>query len=267
VPPLAAPKEETMSDTPNSLLYDVADGIATATLNRPEKRNALDAGILNGLRAAVQSAAQDPDVRVLVVTGAGKDFCAGADLAALEAMAEQDILQHLGDAETLVHLFTAMRACPKPIVARVRGRALAGGCGLASACDLIVAEETAQFGYPEVNIGFVPAMVMAILRRNLGEKRALEWVLTGEVLSARQAHEWGLVNRVLPGDTFDEAFAAYIKQLAARSSSAMHLTKRLLYHMDGLSFEAALRSGADVNVIARHTADCRAGVAKFLRKG
>lgn len=256
-----------MSDTPNTVLYEITDGIATATLNRPEKRNALDAGLLSGLRAAIHAAAQDPTVRVLVITGAGKDFCAGADLAALEAMADQDIMHHLGDAETLVHLFTAMRVCPKPIVARVRGRALAGGCGLASACDLIVADETAQFGYPEVNIGFVPAMVMAILRRNLGEKRALEWVLTGEIISAQQAHQWGLVNRVLPGDTFDEAFAAYVGQLAARSSSAMHLTKRLLYHMDGLSFEAALRSGADVNVLARHTTDCRAGIAKFLKKG
>ncbi|MGQ9898201.1 MAG: enoyl-CoA hydratase/isomerase family protein [Acidobacteriota bacterium] len=256
-----------MSETPTIVLYNVTDGIATATLNRPEKRNALDAGILNGLRAAVQSAAQDPDVQVLVITGAGKDFCAGADLAALEAMADQDIMQHLEDAERLVHLFTAMRTCPKPIVARVQGRALAGGCGLASACDLIIAEEAAQFGYPEVSIGFVPAMVMAILRRNMGEKRALEWVLTGEIISAQQAHQWGLVNRVLPADTFDDAFAAYIKQLASRSRSALHLTKRLLYHMDGLSFEAALLSGADVNIIARHTADCRAGIAKFLKKG
>ncbi|MFQ3582843.1 MAG: enoyl-CoA hydratase-related protein, partial [Chloracidobacterium sp.] len=119
---------------------------------------------------------------------------------------------------------------------------------------------------PEVGIGFVPAMVMAILRRNLGEKRALEWVLTGEIISAQRAQDWGLVNRVLPSDTFDEGFQAYVAQLAARSSSAMHLTKRLLYHMDGLSFEAALRSGADINVLARHTADCRAGIARFLSK-
>ncbi|MCS7078937.1 MAG: enoyl-CoA hydratase/isomerase family protein [Chloracidobacterium sp.] len=255
-----------MNETPNAVLYEVTDGIATATLNRPDKRNALDANVLNGLRAAVQSAAQDPAVRVIVIAGAGKDFCAGADLAALDALAEQDVMHHLSDAETLVHLFTAMRNCPKPIVARVRGRALAGGCGLASACDLIVAEASAQFGYPEVNIGFVPAMVMAILRRNLGEKRALEWVLTGEIISAQQAHDWGFVNRVLPDETFETDFTAYVARLAARSGSAMHLTKRLLYHMDGLSFEAALRSGADINVIARHTADCRAGVAKFLKK-
>ncbi|QUW03129.1 enoyl-CoA hydratase/isomerase family protein [Chloracidobacterium validum] len=255
-----------MSELPNAVLYEVAEGIATATLNRPEKRNALDATLLDGLRAAIQSAAQDATARVLVVTGAGKDFCAGADLSALEAMAAQDVMAHLGDAERLVHLFTAMRDCPKPIVARVRGRALAGGCGLASACDLIVADEQAQFGYPEVGIGFVPAMVMAILRRNLGEKRALEWVLTGEIISAQRAQDWGLVNRVLPSDTFDERFQAYVAQLAARSSSALHLTKRLLYHMDGLSFEAALRSGADINVLARHTADCRAGIARFLSK-
>ncbi len=255
-----------MDKTPNAVLYEVSDGIATATLNRPDKRNALDAGALQGLRAAIQAATQDAAARVIVIAGAGKDFCAGADLAALEAMAEQDVMHHLSDAEALVHLFLAMRDCPKPIVARVRGRALAGGCGLASACDLIVAEASAQFGYPEVNIGFVPAMVMAILRRNLSEKRALEWALTGEIISAQRAHDWGLVSRVLPDEAFEAEFAAYVAKLAARSGSAMHLTKRLLYHMDGLSFEAALRSGADVNVIARHTADCRAGVAKFLAK-
>ncbi len=256
-----------MTDIPNTVLYDVADGIATATLNRPDKRNALDARLLQALHAAIQSAAQDPTVRLVVLAGAGTDFCAGADLAALDALAAQDVMEQLSDAEALVNLFLAMRHCPKPIVARVRGRALAGGCGLASACDLIVAAASAQFGYPEVNIGFVPAMVMAILRRNLGEKRTLEWVLTGDTISAQQAHEWGLVNRILPDETFETDFAAYVARLAARSGSAMHLTKRLLYHMDSLSFEAALRSGADVNVIARQTTDCRTGIAKFLKKG
>ncbi len=255
-----------MTSEPTAVLYDVADGIATITLNRPDKRNALNDAIMTGLAAALRAAETDDAARVIVVTGAGKDFCAGADLSALEKIAKNDVLENLDDAESLMNLFLHMRRCPKPIVAVVRGRALAGGCGLASACDIIVAEETAQFGYPEVKIGFVPAMVMAILRRNISEKRAFEWMAVGDPISATKAEEWGFASKVFPAADFEANVGAYLKGLVSRSASAMYLMKRLLYHMDGLGFENALRSGADINVVSRMTKDCQAGVARFLQK-
>jgi methylglutaconyl-CoA hydratase len=172
--------------------------------------------------------------------------------------------ESLEDAGELGELFLDMRRHPLPIVAAVRGRALAGGCGLASACDLVVAEEGAEFGYPEVHLGFVPAMVMAILRRKMGESRAFELVTLGERISAARAHELGLVSRVLPADAFEEGVRDLAHALAQRPASAVQLTKRLLYGLDGLSFEEGVRRGAEVNALARLTDACRTGVRRFL---
>jgi methylglutaconyl-CoA hydratase len=257
-----------MPDEPSHdcVAYAVAGPAATVTLNRPDKRNALHEDMLEAVDARLRQANDDPTVRVIALAGAGKDFCAGADLSALEKIAKNGSLENLADAEGLMRLLLRMRALPKPIVAVVRGRALAGGCGLASGCDLIVATESAQFGYPEVKIGFIPAMVMAILRRQISEKRAFEWMAFGEPISARQAQEWGFVNQVFPDAEFDARSADYIAALASRSASALRLMKRLLYHMDGLTFERALQSGADLNALCRATEDCQAGVARFLRK-
>ena len=158
------------------ILYAVDQGVARITLNRPEKRNALDAELISEVRDAVRTSARDESVRVVLVTGAGADFCSGADLSGLEQSFHAGVLDHMADARNMAELFVDMRHHPRPIVAAVRGRALAGGCGLATACDLILATESARFGYPEVNIGFVPAMVMAILRRSISEKRAFELI-------------------------------------------------------------------------------------------
>jgi methylglutaconyl-CoA hydratase len=148
----------------------------------------------------------------------------------------------------------------------VKGRALGGGCGLATACDLILAAETAQFGYPEVKIGFVPAMVMAILRRSVGEKRAFELIVAGEIVDAREAHRIGMINRVYPDAEFERSVDEYVQSLAAKSASALQLSKRLLYHMDGMTFEAALQAGVHVNAIARETEDARRGIQQFVKK-
>ena len=138
------------------------------------------------------------------------------------------------------------------------------GCGLATACDLVLSAEGARFGYPEVGLGFVPAMVMAILRRNLGEKRAFELIATGEILDATTAREWGLVNETYPDATFDDDAEGYLSDLASRSASALALSKRLFHHTDGASFEAAIAAGAEVNALARLTDDCQAGIRRFL---
>ena len=252
-----------MSD---KLLFSVASGIARITLNRPDKRNALDEALITGIRQALLQAGQNDSVRIVTITGAGPDFCAGADLAALQRVQDAGVIDNLADARRLADLFLDMRRFPRPIVALVRGRALAGGCGLATAADLVLATESAQFGYPETKIGFVPAMVMAILRRSVTEHRAFELLATGETVPARTALEIGLINRVYPDESFEADSEAFVTQLAARSPSALALTKSLLYQTDQLSFEAALSAGMQVNTLARLTDDYRRGIEQFLKK-
>jgi methylglutaconyl-CoA hydratase len=241
--------------------------VARLTLNRPEKRNALSAELIAELKDALRAADADPEVRVVAITGAGKDFCSGADLSALRRIAAATTMDNVADVDELAELFLMPRRMRKPVVALVRGRALAGGAGLATACDLVLAAESASFGYPETRIGFVPAMVAAIVRRNVSEKRAFELLVRGGTLSAAEAERIGLISHVFTDDAFDAEAEAVLADLAGRSASAVQLTKRLLYNTDALSFEAALRAGADVNVVARATEDMRAGVARFLEGG
>lgn len=246
--------------------FAVEGAIARVTLNRPDKRNALDEQTVAELKEALAEAAADVAVRVVLLRGAGKDFCSGADLAALKRVTENTIGENLADARNLADLFTSMRRHPRPIVAAVQGRALAGGCGLATACDLVLAEESAQFGYPEVNIGFIPAMVMAILRRSVSEKQAFELITRGEVVDARTAERIGLINRVYTDADFDQSVEEYVVALAAKSDSAVSLAKSLLYQMDGMTFEGALEAGAQMNAITRMTEDCKRGVERFLKR-
>jgi len=248
------------------VLYSVEAAVARITLNRPEKRNALNDAVIAGIKEGLDKAADDENVRVVVITGAGKDFCSGADLSALQKIAGASVAENSEDARSLLELFVFMRQLPLPVIAAVTGRALAGGCGLASACDLVLASASARFGYPEVKIGFVPAMVMAILRRNVSEKRAFELITRGEEISAEQAMDLGLVNRVFSDETFAADVDEYVKRFAELSKQAIALTKGLLYQIDGLAFPDALETGADVNVIARMTDDCQKGIARFLKK-
>ena len=248
------------------ILYEVSGGIARITLNRPDKRNALDGEMVAELKSALNASATDAQCRMVLLSGAGTDFCSGADLANLEKTAQADVLDNLADARFTAELFLAMRNHPRPVVAAVRERALAGGCGIATACDIILAAQSAQFGYPEVNIGFVPAMVMAILRRSVSEKAAFELVVTGETISARRAHDLGLAHRVFADNQFAAEVETYVKRLAGKSGSAVLLSKRLLYNMDSMSFEAALQAGTEINALARQTEDCRKGVERFLNK-
>lgn len=250
----------------NKILCSVDGGVARITLNRPDKRNALDAEIVGEIVEALRAAGRQDEARVVLLSGAGKDFCAGADLAALQRSRDATAMENLADARNLAELFVVMRKHPLPIVAAVSGRALAGGCGLATAADIVLAAETARFGYPEVGIGFVPAIVMAILRRSVSEKRAFELVTTGEVIPARTALEIGLINRVYSDDEFNTKVEDSVARMASRSKSALSLSKNLLYHMDGMGFEAAVEAGAYVNVVARMTEECKRGVESFLKK-
>ncbi|MDT4894991.1 MAG: hypothetical protein QOH25_68 [Acidobacteriota bacterium] len=248
------------------VIYAVEGTVALLTLNRPEKRNALDDALINGLKESLREADQNEAVRVVVITGAGADFCSGADLAALQKISESSVTENLEDAQSLMELLALIRRVRVPVVAAVRGRALAGGCGLATACDLVLAARSARFGYPEVKIGFVPAMVMAILRRNVSEKRAFELITRGAEISADEAERVGLVNHVFDDEQFELEVENYLAGFEQVSRSAVMLSKRLLYHMDGMTFDAALQAGVDVNAIARMTEDCQQGIARFLKK-
>jgi methylglutaconyl-CoA hydratase len=248
------------------ILYSVDDAVARITLNRPEKRNALNDELIAEIKRALEQASGDGSVRAIVISGAGKDFCSGADLSAIQKIAQASVADNADDARSLLELFVQIRQIRVPVVAAVKGRALAGGCGLATACDLVLASETARFGYPEVKIGFVPAMVLAILRRNVSEKRAFELITRGEEISATYAQQIGLVNQVFSDDTFDADVDGYLKRFTEVSSTAVALTKSLLYEVDGLQFLEALENGADVNVIARMTEDCQQGISRFLKK-
>ena len=253
-------------NTDQIVLYAVEGAVARVTLNRPEKRNALNDAVIAGIKDGLKKASKDERVRVVVISGAGKDFCSGADLSALQKIANASVAENSEDARLLLELFLLIRQLPIPVVAAVTGRALAGGCGLATACDLVLASTSARFGYPEVKIGFVPAMVMAILRRNVSEKRAFELITRGAEISADEAKEFGLVNQVFSDESFADDVNRYVSEFEKMSASAIGLTKTLLYQMDGMAFPEALETGADVNVIARLTDDCQQKVAKFLQK-
>ena len=255
-----------MTENNEPVLYQLDGSVAGITLNRPEKKNALSDTLISALKESLKRAGDDEAVRVVTIKGAGSDFCSGADLSALQKIADSSIAENAADARSLMEVFTLIRDLPIPVVAVVHGRALAGGCGLASACDLVLASASARFGYPEVKIGFVPAMVAAILRRNVSEKRAFELLTLGREITAGDAMEMGLVNRVFSDESFESDVSGYVNGFSNVSRSAVSLTKKLLYQMDGLAFRDALETGADVNVIARMTADCQKGIARFLKR-
>ena len=238
----------------------------TLTLNRPDKRNALNDKLIKALKSALRNANKDENINAIVIKGAGKDFCSGADLSSLQKIANSDILENLEDAESLMELFLFIRKVKVPVVAAVHGNALAGGCGLATACDIVLASESARFGYPEVKIGFVPAMVMAFLRRSLSEKRSFELVTQGFDFSSQRAEKIGLINRVFDDTKFENEIKKYVSAYQKVSRSAVILSKKLLYQIDNTSIENALSIGAEINAIARLTEECSKGINKFLNR-
>jgi methylglutaconyl-CoA hydratase len=248
------------------LLIEDRESVRLLTLNRPEKRNALNDELITALKDALREADGDDRLRAIVITGAGKDFCSGADLSALQKIATASYEENFEDARSLAELFLLIRKVRGPVIAAVHGRALAGGCGLATACDLVIATRSARFGYPEVKIGFVPAMVAAILRRNLGEKKSFELLTQGFEFSAVEANAIGLVNAVFDDEAFDVAAIDYASRYVKVSGSAVAMTKRLLYDVDSLNFDDAITLGVETNARARMTDDCKEGIARFLEK-
>src|SRR5213082_2269301 len=239
--------------------------IGRITLARPEKKNALDRVTADELAEALFALSEAP-VRVVAIDGEGGDFCAGADLAALEAMLDAPRQAHIDDAKALGHVFHTIRRMEKPVVAIVRGRAFAGGAGLATASDIVLAHADARFAYPEVTIGFVPAMVMTMLRRSVGEKIAFDLVSSGRVVTADEAKSIGLVSRVFPAPEFDQRSRGVLDQLADAPPSALASTKTLFYKLDTLGFLEGISAGIVANADARATPAFREGVLRFTSR-
>ena len=246
--------------------YRVERGIARIALNRPERRNALDQELLSELRAALRASAADESIRVVLIAGEGKEFCSGMDLRTFADDASGDLAKFQAEARNMAGLLLDMRRHPRPIVAAVHGRALGGGCGIATAADIILATDSAQFAYPEINIGFVPAIVMALLRRLVSEKRAFELIVSGDAISAQTALEYGMINRVFSADTFEHQVEEFVAGLADKSTTALTLAKEVFYRTDAMQFEAAIQAGAEVNGLARTTDDFKRGIEKFIKK-
>ena len=250
----------------NELLVENHGSCRVLTLNRPEKRNALNAELVDALKSALRVSDEDASLRSIVIRGAGKDFCSGADLESLQKISDASYEENLEDARNLADLFLLIRKVKVPVIAAVHGRALAGGCGLATACDLVIATRSARFGYPEVKIGFVPAMVAAIVRRNLGEKKSFELLTSGAEFSAEEAAAIGLVNHLLQDEAFDTAAIDYASRYDKVNGSAVAMTKNLLYDIDADDLSTAIAKGVETNARARMTDDCKMGIAKFLEK-
>ena len=245
----------------------VADdgAVRTITLNRPERRNAMTPEMQAELIAAMDEAATS-SCRVVVFAGAGEAFCSGLDLSALQGMNDKSAEEHRVDAERSAKLFRSLYELPKPTIAVVHGAAIAGGTGVATLCDFTLAVPAAKFGYTEVRIGFVPALVSAFLALQVGDKRARDLLLTGRLFDATEAHRLGLVSEVVAGEALQSRVATLAAVLAANSPSSLEATKRLLAAQNKEWLDAAIAAAIDANAEARETADFREGVASFLEK-
>jgi enoyl-CoA hydratase/carnithine racemase len=245
---------------------ELAEGVLTLTIDREERRNALDRATLDELEAAFEAADADPAARVVVLRGAGeRAFCAGADLG--ELLAHESIEASRRHFDGLGRVVRLMHRIGPPVIARVPGYALAGGFGLAVACDFTVASETAEFGLPEISIGLLPLMVSAPLYRALGSRKALlDLVLSGRRVSAREAHALGLVSRVVPAGELDAEVGRLAATLAGYSPTALRLGKEAVYTMAELEYDAALRYLREAIVLTSRTDDAQEGIRAFFEK-
>jgi enoyl-CoA hydratase len=246
------------------LLYGHREAVATITINRPESRNALSTDTVKELRQAFDQAKRDDVVRVIVLTGAGKVFCAGADLHRFQA--EVPELERHSQRRNLADLFLEMTELGKPTLARVNGHALAGGLGLVAACDLAIASDDAQFGMPEVNVGVWPMMIMAIVFRNLPRKAGMELMLTGKRIDAAEATRIGLINRHVPATRLDGEVDALAAELARKSPIGMRLGLEAFYRMQDMSFPSAIAYLQDQLALLGLSEDLKEGVAAFFEK-
>jgi len=250
---------------PNTLHLEFSGDIATITLNRPEKRNAISAEMMAELVSAFGEVDTSP-ARLLILTGAGKAFCSGMDLDSLKALATQSPAEQLEDARRLAHMCRRIWSFPKPTIAAVNGHAIAGGCGIATLCDFTIAVPEAKFGYPEVRIGFLPAVVSIFLVRQVGEKNARDLLLTGKTIDAAEAHRLGMVTQIVPAEALIKAAQELAATLLAASPASLRTTKKLLCDFAAPEIDRELQRAIEESAGIRSTADFREGLASFLEK-
>ena len=248
-----------------TVLYGEEGGIATITLNRPDKRNAISYELIEDLLDALATA-QHSNAQVAIITGAGKAFSAGMDLDNLRAVTGRSKAENLKDSQTMAALFRAIYDFPKPTIAAVNGAAIAGGCGIATLCDFTVASEEAKFGYTEVKIGFIPAIVSTFLILQIGEKRARDLLLTGRIIDASEAKQLGLVSDVIPGEQLMEWARELAATLMQNSPASLRATKRLLSGFSREALDQQIALAVEENARIRSTQDFREGVTSFLEK-
>ena len=250
----------------STLKFERDGQVATLTLNRPEKRNAISTPMIEDLVAALGTAEADKSVRVVILTGAGKAFCSGMDLETLQALAKQTAEQNLADSRRMAKMFHLVYSFPKPLITAVNGAAIAGGCGLATLSDFTLAVPEAKFGYTEVRIGFIPALVSVMLRRQVGEKRARDLLLSGRIIDPAEAFRLGLVTEITPPDGLMNRAREVANTLLEASPTSLALTKRLLLRYDEEQLHRELELATRENAQLRATDDFREGLASFLEK-
>jgi methylglutaconyl-CoA hydratase len=258
-------RKERASVSYNTVLYSEAQGAATITLNRADKRNAISYELIDDLVAALQQAASSP-VQIVILTGAGKAFCSGMDLDNLKQLTGRTHEQNVQDSETMASLFRTLYDFPKPTIAAVNGPAIAGGTGLATLCDFTLAVPEAKFGYTEVRIGFVPAIVSSFLIANIGEKRARDLLLTGRIFGAEEALKLGLVNEIVAPEQLMSRAQELAAQLLENSPASLQATKKLLSSYTREQLDRQVKQAVQGNAAIRQTADFKEGITAFLEK-
>ena len=247
--------------------YETKDRVAYITLNRPEKRNALNYEVVTELKSAFEQAEADENCKVVVLRANGAVFCAGADLEYLQQLQANTYQENLEDSTHLMQLFYQIYTLKKVVIGQIHGHAIAGGCGLATICDFSFTVPEAKFGYTEVKIGFIPAIVKVFLLRKIGEAKAKELLLTGDLISAEEAKQIGLVNFVVSGKDLEKTVFKFAQKLCAENSQqSMELTKEMIANVQEMSLKKGLSYAAEMNANARNSADCKKGIASFLQK-
>lgn len=247
--------------------FEVRSKVGYITINRPEKRNALNYQLVSELKEAFLQASTDVDAKVIVLQSAGEVFCAGADLEYLQQLQKNTFEENLKDSLHLKELFELIYTLSKVVIAKVNGHAIAGGCGLATVCDFAFSAAQSLFGYTEVRIGFVPAIVKVFLIRKIGEGRSKELLLSGELISAEKAADCGLINSVVEPDQLDSYTETFAQTLVEKNSAqSMALTKKMIAEVQSMSLTEALDYAATMNASARESEDCKKGISSFLRK-
>lgn len=251
----------------NYIQYTKANRVGTIVLNRPDKRNALNHDVVQELTASFTMAEEDAEVKVVVLKATGESFCAGADLGYLQALQQFTYEENLADSEHLKELFLKIYSLKKVVIAQVEGDAIAGGCGLVTCCDFVFSVPRAKFGYTEVKIGFIPALVTVFLLRKIGPGKTREMLLTGSLVSAEEALDTGLINWLSDAESIQQDVVTFAEKIIATNSlNSMMLTKQLLAQVPSMNLTDALQHACEMNAHARASDDCKRGIAAFLNK-